>query len=50
MRARIRSQMPLSDKIKLADAVIDNNGFVADTKKQLIEILEQFGITKNNHN
>ncbi len=49
-RARIRSQMPLSDKIKLADAVIDNNGSIADTKKQLLEILEQFGITKNNHN
>ncbi|NHC40860.1 dephospho-CoA kinase [Bacillus sp. MM2020_1] len=49
-RARISSQMPLSDKIKLADAVIDNNGSIADTKKQLLEILEQFGINKNNHN
>jgi dephospho-CoA kinase len=47
--ARIRSQMPLSDKIKLADAVIDNNGSIADTKKQLQEILAQFGIHKNNH-
>jgi dephospho-CoA kinase len=42
--ARIRSQLPLSDKIKLADAVIDNNGSIADTKKQLHEILVQFGI------
>ena len=49
-RARISSQMPLSDKIKLADAVIDNNGSIANTKEQLLEILEQFGINKNNHN
>ncbi|MBT2697823.1 dephospho-CoA kinase [Bacillus sp. ISL-40] len=46
--ARIRSQMPLSEKIKLADAVIDNNGSIADTKKQLLEILAQFGIDINN--
>ncbi|MBT2735864.1 dephospho-CoA kinase [Bacillus sp. ISL-7] len=47
--ARVRSQMPLSEKIKLADAVIDNNGSIADTKKQLLEILAQFGIDINNH-
>ncbi|MEY2193412.1 dephospho-CoA kinase [Neobacillus sp. BF23-41] len=46
--ARIRSQMPLSEKIRLADAVIDNNGSIADTKKQLLEILVQFGIDINN--
>ncbi|MEH7482960.1 dephospho-CoA kinase [Neobacillus drentensis] len=46
--ARIRSQMPLSEKIRLADAVIDNNGSIADTKKQLLEILVQFGIDLNN--
>ncbi|MBT2726986.1 dephospho-CoA kinase [Bacillus sp. ISL-75] len=46
--ARIRSQMSLSEKIKLADAVIDNNGSIADTKKQLLEILAQFGIDINN--
>lgn len=44
--ARILSQMPLSDKIRLADAVINNNGSIADTKKQLLEILAQFGIDK----
>ncbi|WML28538.1 dephospho-CoA kinase [Neobacillus sp. OS1-33] len=49
-RARISSQMPLSEKIKLADAVIDNNGSIANTKEQLLEILEQFSINKNNHN
>lgn len=42
--ARIRSQLPLADKIKLADAVIDNNGPIAETKKQLNEILVRFGI------
>ncbi|MGG1677662.1 dephospho-CoA kinase [Neobacillus sp. NRS-1170] len=42
--ARIHSQMPLSDKVKLADAVIDNNGSIADSKKQLIEILSSWGI------
>jgi dephospho-CoA kinase len=44
--ARIHSQMPLSDKMKLADAVINNNGSIEDTKKQLQEILVQFGIDK----
>ena len=42
--ARIRSQMPLSDKVKLADAVINNNGSIADLKKQLIEVLIKWGI------
>ncbi|MDN3018419.1 dephospho-CoA kinase [Paenibacillus sp. BSR1-1] len=44
--ARIHSQMPLSDKVKLADAVIDNNGSIADSKKQLIEILTSWGINQ----
>lgn len=43
--ARIKSQMPLSDKVALADAVINNNGSIAETKKQLIEILTGWGIT-----
>jgi dephospho-CoA kinase len=43
-QARIRSQLPLSEKLKLADSVIDNNGSLADTKKQLLKILVQFGI------
>lgn len=37
--ARIQSQMPLIEKIKLADAVIDNNGTTDDTKEQLLKIL-----------
>ncbi|QCJ43702.1 dephospho-CoA kinase [Bacillus sp. S3] len=37
--ARIRSQMPLSEKVALADAVIYNNGSITETKKQLMEVL-----------
>ncbi|MFZ7945641.1 dephospho-CoA kinase [Neobacillus sp. 19] len=37
--ARIRSQMPLSEKVALADAVINNNGSISETKKQLMEVL-----------
>ncbi|MEH7303776.1 dephospho-CoA kinase [Neobacillus drentensis] len=44
--ARIHSQMPLSEKIRLADALINNNGSIADAKEQLLEILAQFDINK----
>ncbi|WP_409270883.1 dephospho-CoA kinase [Neobacillus sp. SCS-31] len=37
--ARIRSQMPLSEKADMADAVIDNNGDIGETNRQLLEIL-----------
>lgn len=37
--ARIHSQMPLKEKIQLADAVINNNGTIEETKKQLFDIL-----------
>ncbi|MEH7094676.1 dephospho-CoA kinase [Neobacillus vireti] len=42
--ARINSQMPLSEKIKLADAVINNNGTLEETKQQLLMILAKWGI------
>jgi dephospho-CoA kinase len=42
--ARIKSQMPLKEKIKLADAVIDNNGTIEDTKTQLIQILNNWEV------
>ncbi len=35
---RIKSQLPLSEKVKLADFVIDNNSAIRDTKKQVKEI------------
>lgn len=40
--ARIRSQMPLKEKIQLADAVINNNGTIEETKKQLVDILKKW--------
>ena len=43
-QARIHSQMPLSEKIKLADAVINNNGSLDETKQQLLMILAKWGI------
>jgi dephospho-CoA kinase len=43
-RVRINSQMPLSEKIQLADAVINNNGTIAATKQQLQDILTNWGV------
>lgn len=40
--SRIASQMPLKDKVALADAVINNNGRVEDTKAQLLDILTKW--------
>jgi dephospho-CoA kinase len=41
-RARINSQMPLQEKVVLADAVINNNGTVEDTKEQLFQLLDRW--------
>jgi len=38
--ARIHSQMPLSEKIPLADAVLNNNGTIVETTEQLKSILQ----------
>lgn len=35
---RIRSQIPLKKKIGLADFIIDNNGSIQETKKQVMQI------------
>lgn len=43
-RSRILSQMPLKDKVSLSDAVIDNNGSIEETRKQLNAILEEWDI------
>ncbi|MDF2038870.1 dephospho-CoA kinase [Cytobacillus oceanisediminis] len=40
--ARIHSQMPLREKKALADAVIDNNGRIEETEKQLWDILRKW--------
>lgn len=37
--SRISSQMPLKEKVKLADAVIDNSGSIKRTKQQLLGVL-----------
>ncbi|KIY22153.1 MULTISPECIES: dephospho-CoA kinase [Mesobacillus] len=41
---RIRSQMPLKDKIVLADEVIDNNGTIEQSREQLMKILDKWAI------
>ncbi|OIK10005.1 dephospho-CoA kinase [Bacillus sp. MUM 116] len=43
--ARIHSQMPLAEKVKLADAILNNNGTLLETKHQLINVLAQWGVT-----
>ncbi|MEK3991437.1 MULTISPECIES: dephospho-CoA kinase [Robertmurraya] len=45
--ARIQSQMPIEDKRKLADKVINNNGSIDNTKKQLIELLADWKTITN---
>ncbi|MED1203223.1 dephospho-CoA kinase [Heyndrickxia acidicola] len=41
-RARISSQMPLREKILLADAVINNNGSLVETEKQLNSYIHEW--------
>ncbi|MBP2243093.1 dephospho-CoA kinase [Cytobacillus eiseniae] len=42
--ARIQSQMPLSEKLQLADVMINNNGTVEETEQQLMEILTKWNV------
>ncbi len=42
--SRIKSQMPLKEKINLADEVINNNGTVEETKEQLYQILKKWAV------
>lgn len=44
--SRMRSQMSLSEKKALADAVIDNNGSLEKTQWQLYNVLEEWGFKK----
>ena len=44
--SRIRSQMPLKDKVGLADAVIENSGSIEESKQQLMDILSEWGILR----
>lgn len=43
-KARIASQMPLAEKIPLADEIIYNNGTIAETKAQLSGVLKKWNI------
>jgi dephospho-CoA kinase len=38
IEARIRSQMPMAEKVKYADFVIDNSGDLLDTRRQVEDI------------
>lgn len=40
--ARVESQMPLKEKIKLADEIIHNDGLLQETRNQLITILKKW--------
>ncbi len=41
IKKRIRAQMPLSEKIAAADYVIDNNGRLDETRKQVEEVWKE---------
>lgn len=41
-KARIASQLPLRDKIGLADAVIDNNGSLDETEQQVDQLIKKW--------
>lgn len=40
-RARIAAQMPLAQKIARADYVIDNNGSLEDTRRQVVALMKR---------
>lgn len=40
-RARLKSQMPITDKVSLADMIIDNQGTMADTEKKVQEAWQE---------
>lgn len=42
--ARIRSQLPLVQKVSLADEVINNNGTMEETKEQLLYVLSKWNV------
>ncbi|ESU30823.1 hypothetical protein G3A_19900 [Bacillus sp. 17376] len=44
--SRIKSQMPLKDKVGMADAVIDNSGSIEQSRQQLLDILNKWEILR----
>lgn len=47
---RIKAQMPLADKIKLADRVLNNSGTRAELQKQMMDVLEKLEEQGNDKN
>ncbi|WP_069649201.1 dephospho-CoA kinase [Caloranaerobacter ferrireducens] len=39
---RIRAQMPMTEKLKIADVVIDNNRGISELKDQIIKLLNRY--------
>lgn len=42
--ARISSQIPVAEKVEVADAVIDNDGTIEETRKQLLLLMKEWGL------
>ncbi|MBP1915053.1 dephospho-CoA kinase [Lederbergia galactosidilyticus] len=42
--ARITSQMPLTEKVKMADAIIDNNGEMDETRSQIEQLIKKWAL------
>lgn len=42
--SRIHSQMPLSKKVEVADAVIHNDGLIDETRQQVIQLVGKWGL------
>ncbi|MCL1833399.1 MAG: dephospho-CoA kinase [Leptospirales bacterium] len=38
IKERLKHQIPLKEKIKLADYIIDNSGSIEDTKRQVFNL------------
>ena len=43
--AAINAQMPLAEKIEMADIVIDNNGDLAWTRRQVEKVVKELGVS-----
>lgn len=43
-KQRINAQIHIAEKVKWADAVIDNNGTIDESEQQLIDILKKWGV------
>ncbi|MBS4216877.1 dephospho-CoA kinase [Bacillus sp. FJAT-49711] len=44
-KARISSQLPIQEKVNLADAIINNNGTIENTERQLNDLIVNWNLT-----